>query len=454
MALKIKKITAVLLTVLAVISALPVYTYAEPDGAWWPAAPEISAEGAILIEAGMGTVLFGKNSKDAFYPASTTKLMTVLLALEQGIMSDKIEMSYEAITSIGWDSSRVGLVTGEELSLEDCLYAILLASANEVCYAVAEYIGGGNIDAFIKQMNERAKELGCVNTNYVNPHGLHDENHYTCAYDLALIMKKCIEYTTFNRVSNNYYYTLPATNLYGERVIAQTHQILRRTYKYDGVFAGKTGHTDEAGNCLVTAAKRDDKTLICVVLKEPDSDSCYKDTMALFDYGFENFSLCTVSSSAKDTENAFPILFSDEDSFTYNVQSSLSISDTTLVLPKGGRFAETTKTCTLFPMVRLKKGENIIGEAEFYYAGNPVGKADIIYTSEADQIIDAEALYEQEHGTREGFDRTVYDLMMGKEPEKEEDSGIGNVISLVLACAGSVLVLVVGIIFVFKHRRR
>ncbi len=426
---------------------------AAPSDAVWPESPEVKAGAAILFESSTGTVIYEKNAKEKFYPASTTKLMSALLAIEQCPLSDVVEMSHDAIANVGWDSSRIGVITGEQLSLEDCLYSILLASANEVTYAVAEHVGG-SVKEFVKMMQARANELGCVNTHFANPHGLHEEDHYTCAYDLALIMNKCISYTTFCRISHNHYYEIPATNLCESRVIAQTHQILRKTRTYEGVFAGKTGHTDEAGQCLVTACERDGLTLICVVLKEETQDDAYEDTMNLFDYGYNNFMLYSASSSDETEKvNAFPVLFDDEDAFVYEISSALSVSDATLVLPINGSFSDVENRCELTPLIKIEKGENVIGTANFYYAGVSVGTTNIIYTSDKEEIIDAPEVYLQENEGKDTFDQAEYDRLRGILPDDTpvEETEHRPVIIGILA-GGTVMI--VGIIIVIAMYRR
>ena len=176
------------LSVALLCSAAPFTVLADDFSNGWPEPPEITAAAAVVMEASTGSVLYNKNAYDAYYPARTTKLMTSLLAIEQCPLSDVITCSRESVESIGWDSSRIGLVAGESIDMENALYAILLASANEVSYAVAEHIGG-TADYFVSLMNERAADLGCVNTHFMNPHGLDHEEHYSCPYDLALIAK-------------------------------------------------------------------------------------------------------------------------------------------------------------------------------------------------------------------------------------------------------------------------
>ncbi len=383
----------------------------------WPTGPGILAKTAILMEASTGSVLYEKEAETKMYPASTTKLMTALLAIEQGRMSDVVEMSYESTHSMGWDASRIGVNDGEKIPMEGALYAILLASANEVTYAVAEHIGNGDIDRFTEMMNKRAGELGCVNSHFSNPHGLHEDDHYSCAYDLALIMKKCIEYPAFIRISNNRSYVLHSIEPDVSRPMAQTHKILHKDIAYEGVFAGKTGYTQEAGNCLVTTAERNGMTLICVVMGEVGKDDCYTDTVSLFDYGFNSFSL--INPGAKETSvNAFPALFDDEIAFLKKDKTELSITETSVVLPKDAKFSEVTNECTLNPLLEILKGENIIGEVSYFYAGRNIGQAKIIYTADSDRIVDMAGLYYEEYKDTEEFNEEQYKYLAGEIPEE------------------------------------
>jgi len=265
------------------------------------ALPTVQAASAILIDATTGKVLFEKNSQEKQYPASITKLMTVLLALEKGKMSDTLTFSHEAVFGIEFGSSHIALQEGEQITLEQALYAIMVRSANEAALGVAEYISGSK-EEFAKLMTARAKELGCKNTNFLNPNGLHDVNHYTCAYDMALIAKELLKFgDTFKTIMATNYYEIPPTNKQTEtRYLHGQHQMMKppSIYAYDGCEGGKTGFTNEAQNTLVTYAKRGDTELIAVVLK-CHSAGHYVDSRALFDYGFANFE--TVPLLSKDS---------------------------------------------------------------------------------------------------------------------------------------------------------
>ena len=388
---RLRKILYFLLTITLLLCSLPITTFADETEntntiVKWPTPPEITSGGAVVIEASTGAVLYDKSAYEAFHPASTTKLMTSLLAIEQAPLSEIVTCSHNAIYSIGWDSSRAGLVEGEQIDMENALYAILLASANEVSIAVAEHIGG-TAENFVSLMNQRAKELGCTNTHFVNPHGLDDPEHYASPYDLALIARKAIEYTTFRRISGSYYHQMPATNLNVARDLGNTHKIIRKRIAYEGVFAGKTGTTSQAGSCLVTCAERNGMTLICAIMKAPNSDTVYNETIALLDYGFKNFTLTPLAASETESKNAFPILFEDEEALISDVSSPLSVNNTSLVLPKDALFSDLTKEVNLNPINTFSAGKNIIGKISYYYTDNYVGCADILYYSEDDVVV-------------------------------------------------------------------
>ncbi|HHX61842.1 MAG TPA: D-alanyl-D-alanine carboxypeptidase [Epulopiscium sp.] len=284
--LKYKKLLSNLFLVLIIINIIHIPIYANTPY------PDIFSESAVLIDAKTGRVLFGKNENTRSYPASITKLLTALIAIENQKPTDIITMSKEAVFSIERNSSNIGLDVGEQISLDQGLHALLFASANEVANGIAE-LCDGSIAAFAEHSTRRAKELGAMNTNFTNPHGLHDPNHYTTAYDMALISREVIGQPYFQEIMNTHTYQIPPTNKCEEiRYLSQPHKLLNeqrygKTYRPE-VIGGKTGYTTDAGNTLVTMAKRDDVELICVVLKS-NSQNLYKDTNLILDYGFENY---------------------------------------------------------------------------------------------------------------------------------------------------------------------
>lgn len=273
------------------------------------ATPNIAAESAILIDANTKTVLYEKNGYDKHYPASITKLMTALLAIENLSPNDNITFSQEAIFGIESGSSHIGINVDEQLTVDQALHGLLLMSANEVANGLAEAVSG-SIDAFAERMTERAKELGALNTHFVNPHGLHNPEHYTTAYDMALIASYLVQNEYFLQIMNDSTYQIPSTNKTDEiRYLYQQHKMLnpsRDTTIYrEDVIGGKTGYTDEARQTLVTMAKRGNTTLIAVVLQS-EKDSVYTDTAQLLDYGFESYHSLTLYT-ADDILKTLPV---------------------------------------------------------------------------------------------------------------------------------------------------
>lgn len=256
--------------------------------------PKVNSSAAILMEAKTGAILYEKNPDEKHYPASITKILTTLVALENADLDDNIKFTRKVLDAVEQDSSRIGVEPKEVISLENCLYAVMLASANDVSAGVADNIGG-SVKKFAKMMNKKAEELGCKNSNFVNPHGLHNKKHYTTAYDMALITQAAIQNEDFCKISSTLTHVIPKTKKTVEkRYLYNHHKMLQDTsYHYDGIEYGKTGYTTKAGNTLVSVAKKGDLELICVVLEAEGYQNAYKDTKKLFNYGFENYHIVT-----------------------------------------------------------------------------------------------------------------------------------------------------------------
>lgn len=289
--------------------------YFEPvqtnEVAGWPQGPAVWAESAVVMDLDCQTILYSKNMDATKYPASITKLMTTLLAIENSSPDERVTFSENAIYGIERDSSHIGIRVGEILSMEECLYGMMLESANEVCLAVAEHISG-SVDAFVELMNQRAAQLGCTNTHFTNPNGLPDENHYTTAHDMALIARAVYSLPLFRQVCQTQTYVIPKTNMCGEeRWLNNHHKMLPEgAYAYDGCTGGKTGFTQAALNTLVTFAERDGRRLVCVSLRT-NGAQVYTDTAAMLDYGFQNFQNVTLHSPAAcaTADSLYPSLY-------------------------------------------------------------------------------------------------------------------------------------------------
>ena len=249
--------------------------------------PVIEAEGAVLLDASTGKVLYGKNENTTYYPASITKLMTALLVAENCSLDDTVSFSTKATTNLESGAVTINMTAGDKMTVRQCLYALLLKSANEVGNALAEHVAGSN-EAFAKMMNEKAAALGCTNTHFANPHGLNDPDHYTTPYDMALITRAAFENKTVKTIAGTRTYTLPATKKNPSGLtVTMGHKMInpKDARYYEGILGGKTGYTSKAGNTLATAAERDGVRLIAVVMKSRSTH--YTDTKALLDYGYE-----------------------------------------------------------------------------------------------------------------------------------------------------------------------
>lgn len=253
----------------------------------WPQGPAIYAESGILVDLDTQEILYSKNIDKQLYPASITKVMTTLVAIESSSPEEPVTFSQHALDSIEWDSSNIGCRLNETLTMEQCWYAMMLNSANEVCCGVAEHISG-SIEAFVEKMNQKAAELGCTNTHFSNPNGLPDETHYTTAHDMALIANAAYQNETFRQVFSTRQYEIPPTPQYTEtRYLYNHHKMMQpdTEYYYEGCLGGKTGYTETALNTLVTIASRSGKNLLCVTMRT-QGRQVYTDTASLFDYGF------------------------------------------------------------------------------------------------------------------------------------------------------------------------
>lgn len=351
----------------------------------WPQGPQIYAESAIIMEADTGTILYNKDMDMRNYPASITKIMTALITLEHCSLDEVVTYSYYATHSIEAGSSSIGRTEGEELTVEESLYALLLESANECGNALAEHIAG-SVEAFADMMNEKAAELGCTGTHFVNPHGLHDENHYTTAHDMALIMKAALENENFVRISGTGNYELRATNKSDDIVYMKNHHYMIGPYrgvtKYldDTVIAGKTGGTSAAKNTLVTAAERNGLTLIVVTMRtgsDPNSERgipLFPDTALLLDYASENFSKINVAANETNFSVNSSGFFHTGSSIFGQTESLIEISKNDyIVLPKDVPFTEASPELTF----QSAEDSDVIATLAYTWQGQPVGSASI-----------------------------------------------------------------------------
>ena len=351
------------------------FTYASED-------LNLSGQAAILIDYESGAILYEKNMDERLYPASTTKILTAILAIEYGKMDEMVTVDPEVISLT--KGSHIALDYYEEVSFEDLLNALLIQSANDASLALAKHIAG-SIEGFVEMMNEKAKELGAKNTNFVNPNGLHNENHYTTAYDMALIAKYAMANETLREIASKSSYTIGPTNkkdesrylystnsfFYGNDKINLNGQLI--PVKYDGVICGKTGYTPEAKNCLVTLAERNGQSLIAVVLKS-NGKEVYADTHKLLNYGFENFDNITLGHANEFIDNV-------------EVENGILpyaavVIDKTINYPLRPNSVEKVERKVMIEediKAPITKGD-VVGTVEYYLDDHLIGKGNLIST--------------------------------------------------------------------------
>lgn len=307
--------------------------------------PMIYSPSAILIDSNTGDVLYEKNSNAIMFPASTTKVLTAIIALENCSLNEKTVASEPAISSIKSGYTNANIQIGEELTIEDLLYALMLKSANEAANVIAEYVGG-SIENFVNIMNAKAIELGCTSTHFVNANGVHDDNHYTTASDLAKITRYCMQNKLFRHIVSTEEYTLPATEQYplGDRVLKNTNSLMNvdSPYYYPYVIGGKTGFTSQAKNCMIAMSEKDGLELISIVFHaestEDGRSARYLDTISLLDYGNNNFMQYAVQKS--DTDE-----ISNESNAEDSVSETLSSEKTSAIAQNS--VTDTPKSSTI-----------------------------------------------------------------------------------------------------------
>ena len=346
---------------------------------YWPEGPSIDTPSAIVIEVNSGAVLYEKNSDQVSYPASITKILTTLLALENSELDEIVTFSDDAINYNQGDTSHIARDYGEQMTMKECLYAVMLESANECAYAVAEHVGqklGGNYQTFIDLMNERAKELGCTNTHFTNANGLPDENHWTSARDMALISAEAYKNENFRIIVGTRSYRIPPTNKHSEITPLNNHHAMISNYKtrnhlYEYCTGGKTGYTNAAGATLVSYAEKDGLALVCVVMRT-STGVYYTDTKNMFEHCFQNFQKVSIGDNGtagkddgKDTGvmiNYEPFVKLDE-----NAQ---------IVLPITADVADVEMA-----LVDKELPSGVVAQLNYTYGNHLVGSADVVFSN-------------------------------------------------------------------------
>ncbi len=348
----------------------------------WPHGPEITAQAAIVMEANTGTILYAKNIHEELFPASTTKIMTCLLAVENASLGDDITFSNEAVFSVPKGGSNIGMDVGQSITLEQALYGIMVGSANEVANAVGEHVSG-SISEFVELMNTRAKELGCTNTHFANTNGLQADDHYTSAYDLALISRAFFNNELLCKVGNTPRYHFTATDTQPDDFyLKNKHKLINGEISYEGILGGKTGYTDLARETLVTCAEKDGLRLICVVFME-ESPTQFTDTVTLFNYGFNNFRAVRVADNdTRYMPNDSLFFESDNDVFGRSGTILKLSKNHQIILPKTQTIEDTNYTIE-YDLTDAEKSQNptAIARVSYDFNGTPVGIAYVCYSA-------------------------------------------------------------------------
>ena len=299
--MKIKKLINVLIISTIILTTFILnknYSYADNNTNL-----NIYSDAVILIENQTGKTLYEKNSEQKMYPASTTKILTAIITIEKGNLSDKVTVTKSAIAQMKSGYSSAYLSEGEIISIEDLLKVLLVHSANDASNVLAEYISG-SIEDFVNLMNEKAIELGCTNTHFVTTNGLHDDNHYTTAKDLAIITRYCMQNETFRKIVSMKKCVIAATNKSDERVYKNTNDLINPSsgYYYPSCIGIKTGFTSEAKNCLISACSKNGLQVIAVVLgasiTENYKSARYVDSKTLYDYVYSNYSIQNIAKAS------------------------------------------------------------------------------------------------------------------------------------------------------------
>lgn len=349
------------------------------------------AQSALLMDMASGRVLYSKNLDQQVYPASTTKIMTGILALEALNMEDTVTATYEALKTITLEDSHMGILMGEELTVEQLIKGMLVYSANDAANVLAIQVSG-SIDAFVDLMNQKAQELGMTNTHFANPCGVHDDNHYTTARDLAILSKYAMKNEQFREIVRMPIYKIPPTNKYtSERILVNTNLFLgtsRSTYYYYPPAIGiKTGHTSQAGYCLVSAASYNDIEFLAIVMHCSDEDTreqaySYIDSKTLFDFGFDHYTHTEIASVGDVVA----------DSKVYEAKNDMRVAvtveeDMSALIPSGNNSKDNIKTNVNLPEqlnAPISKGD-VLGTVEYTYNDVPLCTANLVATNDVER---------------------------------------------------------------------
>lgn len=336
--------------------------------------PQAAADGALLIDVNSSKVLYEKNQHTRFYPASTTKIMTALLVLENCKLDEKVIIGKNPSSFV--DGNKIYVFEGEEFTVDQLLHALLIASANDVAIALAEHVAG-SVEAFAKMMNEKARQLGCLDTHFVNPNGLDDPNHYTTAYDLSLVAREAMKYDAFREIVSTKSYTMPPTNKQPKErpFYTNVYIMLNNRYHVDGATGMKVGYTDIAGHSFVGSAIRGDTSLLVVLLHDQTKPGMWTDASTLLKYGFDSYKTVKEVSSGdfissfntSDPNIHIPLVAKNDFYYTYPLNKT-PIINSRIVITSDENSA-------------ILKGQDV-GYIEYSDNGSVVGKVKLLAAAE------------------------------------------------------------------------
>lgn len=417
---KARLVSAVLCWVLISAAALP----ARAEGEL-----QLASQAAVLMDADTGMVLYEKNMHEPLYPASITKIMTALLAMQNLEPEQVLTVSQTAVNAVPRTSSHISLLPGERLTVRDALYAIGMESANDAANVLAEAVSG-SLEAFAEEMTRQAQALGAVNTHFANANGLPDSQHFTTAYDMALITAAALKQEGLADYFSTVSYTLAATNLSAARSFSNKDRLLPGgQYYYEGVLMAKTGWTSSAQGTFAAAVKQGDTTLIAITLKSPLLEDKYQDTHKLLDYGFTHYSSVKVSGE--------------------QVTAQFALGEYTPV--KGQKFSYLIPTGTLFTDIQYSLPEDVdlLSETQLRLTV-PVS------ASLGDTVLpEIEVILERPAPQREAY--ILAELLSSKGADPEQVQAILNALRIPAAVVGVLLLIFILLLFrrqIQRHRRR
>lgn len=390
---------------------------------------QLASQAAVLMDADTGVVLYEKNMNEQLYPASITKLMTALLAMETLEPEQVLTVSQTAVNAVPRTSSHIGLLAGERLTVDQALYAIGMESANDAANVLAEAVSG-SLEAFAEKMNEKARELGALNTHFTNANGLPDSGHVTTAYDMALITAAALKQEGLATYFSTVNYTLSATNLSSARSFANKDRLLPGgQYYYDGVLLAKTGWTSSAQGTFAAAVRKGQTTLVAITLKSPLLEDKYKDTHKLLDYGFSHYSSVNVSGE--------------------QITAQLSLGEYTPV--KGQKFTYLIPSGALFTDIRYSLSE----DAALSEDGPLQTTVGIDASLEGAVLPQVQVKLERPAPQREAF--ILAELLSAGGTSPEQVQAILNALRIPAAVVGVLLLIFMVLLFrrqLQRHRRR